>query len=153
MESNIWMLRKTVPVGELAGQAIAAVVEGYVDPLTAWINVRRMKAAIELFEKDERVRDIALRELSKYGSRSQQFGDCVLEEAETGVRYDFSECGDSVLADLYAIREANAADIKAREAMLKNLPASGMADPETGELIYPPARSSKTVIKTTFKKQ
>lgn len=152
MESNIQLLRETAPIGELADRAIAAVVEGHVDPVTAWINIRRMKAAIELFEKDERVRDIALRELSKYGPR-QQFGDCVLEEAETGVRYDFSDCGDSVLADLYAIRDANAADIKAREAMLKNLPASGMADPETGEMVYPPARSSKTTIKTTFKKQ
>lgn len=152
MESNVQLLRETAPVGELACRAISAVVEGHVDPITAWCNIRRMKAAIELFEKDTQVMDITLRELSKYGQR-HQFGDCTLEEAEAGVRYDFSECGDSKLADLYAIRDANAADIKAREAMLKNLPASGMADPETGEMVYPPARSAKTTIKTTFKKQ
>lgn len=152
MESNIQLLRETAPVGELADRAINAVVEGHVDPIAAWCNLRRIKAAIELFEKDPRVMDITLRELSKYGNR-HQFGDCTLEEAEAGVRYDFSECGDSKLVDLYALRDANAADIKAREAMLKNLPASGMADPETGEMVYPPARSAKTTIKTTFKKQ
>lgn len=152
MENNIQLLRESAPVSELARQAISAVVEGYVDPIKAWCNVRRMKAAIELFEKDSQVMDITLRELSKYGKR-QQFGDCTLEEVETGVRYDFSECGDSKLADLYALRDVNAADIKTREAMLKNLPTSGMADPETGEMVYPPARSSKTTIKTTFKKQ
>ncbi len=150
MESNIQLLRETAPVGELAGRAISAVVEGYVDPITAWCNLRRVKAAIELFEKDTQVMDITQRELAKYG-KHHQFGDCTLEEVEVGVRYDFSLCGDSKLADLYALRDANAADIKAREAMLKNLPASGMADPETGEMVYPPARSSKTTIKTTFK--
>ena len=152
MESNIQLLRETAPVGELANRAISAVVDGYVDPITAWANIKRIKAAIELFEKDNQVMDITLRELSKYGQQ-HQFGDCTLEEAEVGVRYDFSECGDSKLADLYAIRDANAAEIKAREAMLKSLPYSGMADPETGEMVYPPARSSKTTIKTTFKKQ
>ena len=151
MENNIQLLRETAPVGELANRAISAVVEGYVDPITAWCNLRRVKAAIELFEKDSQVMDITQRELSKYGKR-HQFGDCMLEEVESGVRYDFSECGDSKLADLYALRDANAAEIKAREAMLKNLPASGMADPKTGEMVYPPARSAKTTIKTTFKK-
>ena len=152
MESNIQLLRETAPVGELAGRAISAVVEGNVDPITAWCNIRRMKAAIEMFEKDAQVMDITQRELAKYGKR-HQFGDCTLEEVEAGVRYDFSMCGDSKLADLYALRDANAADIKAREAMLKSLPTSGMADPETGEMVYPPARSAKTTIKTTFKKQ
>ena len=151
MESNIQLLRETAPVGELANRAISAVVDGYVDPITAWCNLRRVKAAIELFEKDTQVMDITQRELSKYGKR-HQFGDCTLEEVEAGVRYDFSECGDSKLAELYALRDANAAEIKAREAMLKALPASGMADPETGEMVYPPARSAKTTIKTTFKK-
>lgn len=151
MESNIQLLRETAPIRELADQAISAVVDGHVDPIIAWCNIRRLKSAIELFEKDPQVMDITLRELSKYGQR-QRFGDCMLEEVETGVRYDFSMCGDSKLSDLYAVRDANAADIKAREAMLKNLPLSGMADPETGEMVYPPARSAKTTIKTTFKK-
>lgn len=150
MENSVQLLRETAPVGELADRAIRAVVNGDIDPLTAFINIKRMKAAIEVFEKDKQVQDITLRELAKYGQR-QQFGDCILEEAEVGVRYDFSACGDSVLADLYAVRDANAADIKAREAILKAMPTSGMADPETGEVIYPPARSSKTTIKTTFK--
>ena len=54
---------------------------------------------------------------------------------------------------MYKTLEAVKADIREREAMLKSLPASGMADPETGEMVYPPARSSRTIIKTTFKKQ
>lgn len=97
------------------------------------------------------MRDITLRELAKYG-KSHQFGDCRLEEAESGVKYDYSMCGDSKLRDMYETLEALKVDIKEREMMLRSMPASGLADPETGEVLFPPARSSKTIIKTTFKK-
>lgn len=148
--SNILLIRETTPVCELADRAISAVVDGVVDPITAWINISRMEAAIKKFKDNDQVRDISLRELSKYGKK-HQLGDCILEECEAGTRYDYSMCGDSKLSDMYATRDAMLADIKDREAMLKKLPRSGMADPETGEIVYPPARSSKTIIKTTFK--
>lgn len=111
-----------------------------------------MEAAIKAFKDNEEIRDITLRELSQYG-KSHQFGDCRLEEAEVGVKYDYADCGDSKLYDMYATLESLKADIKERETMLRQLPVSGLADPETGEMLYPPVRSSKTSIKTTFKKQ
>ena len=151
METQVTLLRATMPAAELAARAISSVVNREVDPITAHINVSRMEAAIKLFKENADVRDITLRELSKYG-KSHQFGDCRLEEAESGVKYDYSMCGDSRLNDMYKTLEALKADIKEREELLKKLPRSGMADPETGEMIYPPARSSKTIIKTTFKK-
>jgi hypothetical protein len=42
--------------------------------------------------------------------------------------------------------------IKARKEMLKHIPIGGMADTETGAIVYPPVKTSKTIIKTTFKK-
>lgn len=137
---------------EMAEMAVSAVVNGNVDPIKAHINVSRMEAAIKLYKDNEDVRRITLDELSKYG-KTATFGDCKLEEAETGVRYDYSGCGDSKLAAMYETLEALKADIKAREDMLKHLQPQGVADPETGEIMYPPARSSKTAIKTTFKKR
>ena len=41
--------------------------------------------------------------------------------------------------------------MKEREKFLKNIPVSGIVDPETGSFIYPPSKSSKTTIKTTLK--
>lgn len=151
METQVTLLRETMPAAELAARAISSVVNGDVDPITAHINVSRMEAAIKLFKENAEVRDVTLRELSKYG-KSHQFGDCRLEEAESGVRYDYSLCGDSRLSDMYKTLEALKADIKEREELLKKLPRTGMADPDTGEVLFPPARSSKTTIKTTFKK-
>lgn len=148
---NAILLRETRSVAELSQGAINAIVEGYIDPITAHINLSRLETAIKQIKDNGEVRDITLRELSKYGKR-QSFGDCTLEEAESGVRYDYSECGDSILNELEAQKAAIEIEIKARQAMLKHIPISGMASPETGEMVYPPARSSKTVIKTTFKK-
>lgn len=149
--AEIQLLRETAGVAVLAEKAIQAVLEGEVDPITAHINVSKMELAIKTFKNDERVRDLTIRELWKYGKKGV-FGDCTMEEAEAGVKYDYSECGDSRLEELYAMRQALDADIKEREAFLKSVPLSGVADVETGEVVYPPAKSSKTIIRTTFKK-
>lgn len=145
------LLRETRSVAELANNAISAIADGNVDPITAHINLSRMEAAIQQVKADDRVKDITLRELAKYGKK-QTFGDCTLEECEAGVRYDYSMCNDDELAELEAMKREIEQRIKSRQATLKALPISGLADPNTGTMIYPPAKSSKTTIKTTFKK-
>lgn len=149
--SDIQLLRETATPAVLAQSAINAVVEGEIDPIVAHINISKMEAAIKTFKADDRVRDITLRELTKYGKK-QSFGDCTLEEVEAGVKYDYSCCNDSCLEELYATRRAIDADIKEREAFLKTIPSSGIVNADTGELLYRPAKTSKTTIKTTFKK-
>lgn len=151
MEQGILSLNMK-SAAEMAEMAVSAVVNGDIDPITAHIAVSRMEAAIKLYRDNEDVRRITLDELDKYG-KAATFGDCRLEKAETGVRYDYSGCGDSKLTELYGRMEGLKAEIKAREDMLKHLQPQGAADPETGEIMYPPARSSKTAIKTTFKKR
>ena len=149
--NDIQLLRETAGVAVLAQNAIQAVVDGEIDPITAHINVSKMEQAIKQFKADERVRDITIRELWKYGKK-QTFADCMLEEAEAGVRYDYSKCGDSRLEELHKMRQALDESIKEREAFLKSIPLSGVALPDTGEVVYPPAKTSKTIIKTTCKK-
>lgn len=155
METQITLLRETASVAELAYKAISAVVNGEVDPITAHINISRMEVAIKRFKDNDQVRDITLRELSKYGT-SHQFGDCKMEQAEAGVKYDYSSCGDEAYNELLRTRAAMDAGIKEREAYLKAIPVSGVQtfNDQTGEVItiYPPAKSSKTILKTTFKK-
>lgn len=149
--NDIMLLRETRSVAELANNAISAIADGNIDPITAHINLSRMEAAIQQVKADDRVKDITLRELAKYGKK-QTFGDCTLEECEAGVRYDYSMCNDDELAELEAMKREIEQRIKSRQATLKALPISGLADPNTGTMIYPPAKSSKTTIKTTFKK-
>lgn len=145
------LIQETRSISEMANICISAIKEGEVEPLVAYINLSKLAKVIDTIKDDTDVRDIALRELAKYGKRAT-FGDTTLEEAEVGVRYDFSGCGDSKLAEMYAVRDRILADIKDREKMLKNIPATGMADAETGEVIYPAVKTSKTQIKVTIKK-
>ena len=151
MEQGILLLN-TKSAAEMAEMAVSAVVNGDIDPIKVHINVSRIEAAIKIYKDNEDVRRITIDELAKYG-KTATFGDCKLEEAETGVRYDYSVCGDSKLAELYDRMNQLKAEIKGREDMLKHLQPQGAADPDTGEIMYPPVKYSKTTIKTTFKKR
>ena len=148
---NVVLLRETQTIAQLSQQAINAITEGVIDPITAHINLSRMEAAIKQVKDNGQVKDITLRELAKYGKK-QSFGDCTLEEVEAGVKYDYSACNDSTLTELEEMKAKIDAQIKERQQMLKCIPISGMVSPDTGEVVYPPAKSSKTTIKTTFKK-
>lgn len=150
MNTQPILIRETSSPAELAKLAVDAVTRGDVDPLVAYENISRMEKAIELFKKSEEVRDITLRELAKYG-HGRTSSDCTIEEVEAGVKYDYSGCNCQALDDLYKMRDAVMADIKEKEKILRALPASGLTDPATGEIFYPPARSSKTTLKVTFK--
>ncbi len=78
------------------------------------------------------------------------------ECAETGSSYDFSKCGDPVLADLEQKAKEAADALKARKEFLKTVPTSGLTvtDTETGETstIFPPTKTSKSSYKVTLPK-
>lgn len=148
MES-IQLLRVEATPASLAASAIEAVIEGHIDPLIAYANVTKMERAIEAFKGDERVRDMVMERVTRDGKVT--LGDTLLEVVESGVRYDFSECGDDELNELMRLRADLDNAIKERQKMLRSLPISGMADPNTGAMVYPPSRTSKTTIKTTIK--
>lgn len=150
--SNIILQRETSTIAEIANQAIMAVREGEIDPLLAHYNVSKMEAAIKTFKDNPHVKAITLDELSKYRGNKKTYNDCLIEQIEGGTKYDYSGCNDAELQELEAHKAEVEAKIKARQAILKALPLSGLADPNTGEMLYPPVKSSKTTIKTTFKK-
>ena len=73
MNQQITLFGDTVSIADLAGRAISAVVNGDISPIDAHIQISRMENAIKQFKDDAQVRDITLRELSKYG-KSHPFG-------------------------------------------------------------------------------
>lgn len=130
------------------------MISGYVDPIATYINMARVEKIIKQVKDDKDVKELALKEFEKYGEKRRLFGDCEVERSEVGVRYDFSECGDTILNDMYSQRDNLNALIKEREEALKILRSSrDEVDPETGEIMHlvPPSRSSKTTLKLTFK--
>lgn len=142
----------THDIKSLANTAIDAVVSGNINPVDAYISVSRMESAIEIFKKNTRVRDMVIAELERDGGK-EKFSDGLVEVCETGVKYDYTSSGDSKLDEMYATMETLKANIKERENFLKSIPSGGIVDPETGEVLHRPSKTSKTSVKITFNKK
>lgn len=152
MKTAVEIIESQVSLPIAISQAKEFLLSGEIDPLKAWANMSRFKKMIEALQEDAEIKDYALRELSKYG-KEHQVSDCKLEQFEAGVKYDYTACRDSVLDELYKMRNAVNMDIKDRESMLRGIPENAtLADADTGEILRRPIRTSKTTIKTTFKK-
>lgn len=157
MDNTIQLLTDPRTVSEYARQAVAAITGGEVDPLTAYVNINKIKKVVEEVGKDPEVTRTIVDYIGQRGDAREGLtvGDCKAQVCEAGVTYDFSECGDPQLADLYAEADAIKERIKTRENFLKSIDGHAtVVDENTGEVvtIHPPARSSKTTVKLTFKK-
>lgn len=138
-------------IADIVASAIYNIIEGYINPMEAYEVLTKYEKAIAQIKDNPQVRDICLRELSKYGKSGVTIGEFTFTEAEAGVKYDYSQCGSSEYEELQERKAEIDAQIKLLEKILKALPVSGLADTQTGEIWYPPVKSSKTIIKATKK--
>lgn len=152
METNLTIIQDQRPIADIVASAVNNIVEGNIDPIEAYAMITRYERAIAEIKDNPRVREIMLKEIAKYGSRGATIGELVITQAEAGVKYDYSGCGCSEYEEMVQQRAALDADIKEIEKCLKAMPVSGMADPKSGEMWYPPVKSSKTTIKVTTKR-
>lgn len=149
---NQLIIQDTRSIADIVASATTNIIEGYVNPIEAYAVLTDYEKAIAQIKDNPQVRDICLRELSKYGKDGVTIGEYTYTEAEAGVKYDYSNCGSSEYAELLESRTQIDNRLKQIEKALKVMPVSGMADPETGEMWYPPVKSSKTIIKATKKR-
>jgi len=71
---------------------------------------------------------------------------------ELGGKWDYSQTNDQILFDLEAQAESIKAQIAERQKMLKTIPAGGMADPGTGNIIFKAAApATTTTVVVTLK--
>ena len=146
------IIQDTRSVADIVTSVRTNIIEGNIDPIQAMAAITSIERAIEQVKNDPQVRDICLRELSKYGKQGATIGEFTFTEAEAGVKYDYSQCGCSEYDELIAKRADIDAEIKQLEKCLKAMPVGGMADTMTGEVWYPPTKTSKTIIKATTKR-
>lgn len=151
MENQL-IIQDTRSVADIVVSVRTNIIEGNINPMDAYAVLTSLAMAIEQVKNDPQVRDICLRELAKYGKQGATIGEFTFTEAEAGVKYDYSQCGCSEYEELQESRTQIDNRLKEIEKALKVMPISGMADPETGEIWYPPVKSSKTIIKATKKR-
>lgn len=129
------------------------ILEGEINPLPIFAAAEYLAAMLESLTKDEAVREVALKELERYGKNDHFSFNGVKVEASDYSRYDYSNTEKRVKIqekiDLYRNSQ------KEVEAMAKNLRQSlTEVDEETGEIhrIFPPIKKTSTTIKITIPK-
>ena len=133
---------------------IARLEEGNAKPLEVHLQAKAMIEIAEALIADNTYRDILLEEATKYG-KAFDYQNAKFSIREVGTKYDYSQCGDLMLAELQERSERAAKALKERQDFLKVVPTSGVlfTDEITGETykIYPPSKTSTTSVAVTLK--
>ena len=139
-----------VGIGNLVYEAKKMILSGDHNPLDIEIRLKAMEELVKQLRGDTETKAAVIAEAEKYG-KSFEYGGCKISIREGGVKYDYAATGDSE----WAILEAQAKEIgekkKMREKFLQSIPPAGTVSPETGEHIYPPAKTSQTTVAVTLK--
>ena len=133
---------------------IARLEEGSAKPLEVHLQAKAMIEIAEALIADNTYRDILLEEATKYG-KAFDYQNAKFSIREVGTKYDYSQCGDLMLAELQQCSERANVALKARQDFLKVVPVPGVlfTDEITGETykIYPPSKTSTTSVAVTLK--
>jgi len=148
-----------------AQDIINRIENGEIEPLKVHLQLKMMENIIEILtdrnEKTNKSWELAkkyhklLLEVAEKNPKKFDMFNASFETKETGVKYDYSLCGDPVITELLAKQKRIDEQVKERQAFLKTLPAKGMTVviEETGEAVdfFPPAKSSTTSLTVSLK--
>jgi hypothetical protein len=141
---------------ELVSAMVAAIESGELDVLKIEATMKSMEDVIKDYRKNERVREILLDEVAKYPKGIAEVYNATFTTKETGVKYDYSNCGHLAYNELCAKIAELTEQKKEMEGIMK---AHGekswvMTDAETGESyeVNPPFRTASTQVVVTLKK-
>lgn len=134
---------------------ISSLQNGESDPLEVHLQIKCMEDVVKLANANTVYKKTVLEAAERFGEKSFQFHNAKVEIKETGVKYDFSNCGDIVYNELQTQVDELSAKLKQRADFLKTIPQKGMivTDESSGETftVYPPSKSSTTNVAITLK--
>ena len=115
--------------------------------------LKQLKAAEETIKsllQDKDIEDHFLEAAERYGSKTFDNFGVTYQIKEVGTKYHFETCKDSKWQELKDREKQIAEKRKKREEALK-AHNEEWADPETGEIIEPVYKTSKTKVTVTIK--
>jgi hypothetical protein len=139
---------------QLVREIFDEVLNGRINPLELHLRLKSAEEVIKQLTGLEPYKAILLDEAQKHG-KSFQYHTAKVDIRETGVKYDYSGCGNNILEKLYEDKSLIDEAIKSIETYHKGLPSAGVQVvlSETGEVEthYPPAKTSTTSVAVTLK--
>jgi hypothetical protein len=115
----------------------------------------KMELLIKEIKSNREFIDFVRTEIGLFGKDYKTPSGTKIELAEVGIKYNYDNCNDSALQELYDQESSIKELVKQREDFLKTIPINGMdIITEHGEVvhIYPPTKTSTSSIKTTIAK-
>jgi hypothetical protein len=160
MEKHLMQPDTLLPVvtSGLSKSQLATMAEQSVDNVLETgqlFEVAEAIAAMEEFvkniRKDERFVSFLRDELTKHHGRIYTGSGAKIELCESAVQYDYSQNGEwQMLED--QIRQLQAQKKEIEERLRRLSPGKVYVDPETGEVLEAPQKSSKSTYRITLSK-
>lgn len=142
-------------IKEIANETVLNVLEAG-NPLLIAEAISAMEAFVKEVKDSPEFKSYVREEAEKYPKGFVSPSGAKIELAETGTKYDYSQCGDKEWEMLDVEMKSLKEKIAEREKFLKNLPGAGIEqlNKETGEvtMIYPPSKTSTSSYKITLAK-
>jgi len=139
-------------VTRFSDNVIQSVKNGEVSPLETLVLLKALNKASERIL--EEIRTNIKTETDKYSEKIFEFAGAQIEKSETGVKYDYSVCGDTIYEKRQSDLDAAKSLVDERTAFLRALrQPMTVVDEMTGEVvtIRPPLRRGTDFVKVTIK--
>lgn len=130
-----------------------SVINGDINPIRPYANMKFLEKVFSGDDKKDNglshlIKSYVVDELEKDKLKTEYYGFKV-SVSETGARWDFSNCNDSKLEELYEQQKELKEKITARETLLKGIPRGChifLMDEDSGEQVkvFAPFKKSST---------
>ncbi len=137
----------------LAENLVAQVLDGSVDSVAAFLQIKAIAEVCEQFLKNPKICDTVQKAVVVRGKDAAFCGGKIGMSNTT--RYDYASSGDPQYIALVKEKDAITTKLKAREMYLKALTdEQDVLDKETGEVIHiiPPTKTVSQSLRVTFDK-
>lgn len=138
-------------IADFAESAIAKVTDGEMEASRLARFAKTLEEMAKRILTDERVKNALYEEITSYEGDRVTLHNAEWQVKAVGVKYDYSVCGDPEWDRLNAEIERLTEERKKVEKHLQGI-SKPMCDPDTGAMIYPPAKSGSEQVVITLKK-
>lgn len=132
-------------------QAKQEILNGIFDARELLFRKKIIQDTLDQIFDDPQVKSHMLDEIGRYGKDGAGWSDAKIT-VESRKTYSYENCGDTELTTLTAESEKAIKSLKERQKFLQTI-NKPVADPETGEMIYPAAYTQTDYFKVSFPKK
>jgi hypothetical protein len=130
-------------------KAKSEILAGNDDPLRIVAVLKGIGETIKALQDDKEIKSYVLKEANKYNEKSFEHAG-VKFGVSSRRTWNYDGCNYNRYNQLKAEMEAKKEELKELEMFLQSVPESGMADPDTGEMIMPATFTSSEILSITL---